>query len=119
MSLFEKGLAEKMSDPEFREGYEEAKAELAECCIVFNWHGDAPNRIAGADFADAATDALVEVAEKFGCHVGGGFRITQDPCDECERLAACPFGSECVTCNPPTSSSAVVHMKAPTITGMS
>ena len=66
----------------------------------------------------ATIGSLVEVAEKFGCHVGGGFRITQDPCDECERLAACPFGSECVTCNPPTSSSAVVHMKAPTVTGM-
>lgn len=118
MGLFEDRLAEGMKDPEFRAGYEEARRELEEHCIVFNWHGDAPNKGAGDLFADEALEALIAIAEKHGCHVGGGFQVAHSPCDECAKLAECPFGHECVTCNPPTQTTGIVHMKRPTITGI-
>lgn len=54
-------------------------------CITFNWHGEAPNDEAGEKFADEATDALIEVAEKYGCLVGGGFRVVAE-CDTCRDL---------------------------------
>jgi hypothetical protein len=120
MGSYAERLASKMNDPEFREGYEEASCELEEHCIVFNWHGDAPNKGAGDLFAEEALNMLIEIAERHGCHVGGGFEISHDPCGECARLTECPFGSECVTCHPPYRNAAgfgVVHIKRPTITG--
>ena len=88
-------------------------------CIVFNWHGEAPSDEAAQQFGDYATEALIEIAEQFGCQIGGGFQVVSDPCNECAKLAECPFGHECVTCNPPTQATGVVHMKRPTVTGMS
>ena len=120
MGLFEDRIAEDMKDPEFRAGYEEASRELEEHCIVFNWHGDAPNKDAGDLFAEEALEAVIAIAEKHGCHVGGGFQVEHDPCYDCARLAEdhCPIGPECIMCNPPVFNGSIVHMTRPTITGI-
>jgi hypothetical protein len=40
--------------------------------VDFNLHGEAPNESAAAAFVDEAMDALIAVAEKHGCLIGGG-----------------------------------------------
>jgi hypothetical protein len=81
-------------------------------CIVFHWHGEAPTQDAGDAFAEEATYALVDLAEKHRCLVGGGFQVVADPCQECALLAECPYGDECTNCHPQSNSlGVIVHTK--------
>jgi len=48
---------------------------IMERFIIFNWSGEAPSEEAAQAFVDAATDALIGVAERYGCRVNGGFQI--------------------------------------------
>jgi hypothetical protein len=59
-------------------------------CIAFHYHGDAPTFEAGMAFADEAAAALVDVAEKWGCHLGGGLRVVPEPCTMCVKAEMWP-----------------------------